>query len=411
MAKLNFETITFREKEDAVEIILLKMFASLISKEDLDNLGKWKIIDQHTIEFKDLSEKKAQTKFSFLLENSLENLTNKLTGNKVTYIHQNSGIPLIGNVSFGIVYRDSSIIEIKPITSCNLDCVYCSISEGLSSKKNDFVVEEAYLISELRKLLDLVDESVEIHIGVQGEPFLYADMELLISDLQKIPLVHTISIDTNGTLISKEMIDRLAKNDKLQINFSLDALDAGLAKKIAGTESYKVGQVQEIISYASDKINKIIVAPVLTQGYNEKELEKIILFIKALPKPPILGIQNFLRYKTGRNPAKEISWDDFYSLLSRLEQKHQIKLRLKKEDFNVRKTKELPKPFSENDVVEAVIKCPDRFDDSSIAVAQGRNISIPRCKFRKDKKINVLITRDKHNIFTGKIVNDLRGKK
>ena len=38
---------------------------------------------------------------------------------------------------------------------------------------------------ELEKLLHFVDESVEIHIGVQGEPFLYDDMIPLIEDLQK----------------------------------------------------------------------------------------------------------------------------------------------------------------------------------------------------------------------------------
>ena len=147
-----------------------------------------------------------------------------------------------------------------------------------------------------------------------------------------------------------------------------------------------------------------IVAPVLTQGFNEGEMEKIVEWVKTLPQQPIVGIQNFLRYKTGRNPAKEISWEKFYALLENLEKKHNIKLKLSKEDFQIRKTKALPKPFEEGDIIAATVKSIDRFPHSVIAVAKGRNISVPLCEFKRDKKIKIQITRDKHNIFTGKIV-------
>jgi len=114
------------------------------------------------------------------------------------------------------------------------------------------------------------------------------------------------------------------------------------------------------------------------------------------------GIQNFLRYKTGRNPAQEMPWEKFYALLERLEKKHKIKLRLSKKDFNVHKTRELPKPFKEGDVITATIKSVDRFPKSVIAVAGERMISVPGGEFKKDKRIRVKIVRDKHNIFVGK---------
>ncbi len=405
MAELTFETLSFRMKDkETVQVTLLNLFVTEIPLSELMAIGPFSIVDSHTIAFEETYQHKAEKKFSGVLHAHFDSLKNKLTGNKVTYIHRNSGIPLFGNVAFGIVHRGSSIIEIKPVTSCNLDCVYCSISEGLSSKKNDFVIEEEYMIEELQKLLDFIDEPVEIHIGVQGEPFLYADMELLIGDLQKMEKVHTISIDTNGTLLSKERIDRLAANDKLQMNLSLDAIDEEVAKKVAGTKRYNVKHVKEMIAYASQKLSRVIVAPVLTVGFNEEEMEKIVQYIKSLPVQPILGIQNFLRYKTGRNAAKEMSWDDFYTLLEKLEKKYDIQLRLKKEDFNIRSVKELPKPFVEGDEVSAVIRSVDRFAKSSIAVAKGRSISLPNCFFRKGKKVRVKITRDKHNIFVGKVV-------
>tara|TARA_Y100000310_G_scaffold306362_1_gene347440 strand:+ start:6794 stop:7927 length:1134 start_codon:yes stop_codon:yes gene_type:complete len=366
---------------------------------EVEKIGKFELVDMNTIEF---GYEKARFKFAGLLEKYFKQLKNKLTGNKVTYVHRNSGIPLIGNVAFGIVHRGSSIIEIKPVTSCNLDCVYCSISEGLSSLKNDFVVEEEYLVQELSSLLAGIDEKVEIHIGVQGEPFLYEDMELLIKDLQKMENVHTISIDTNGTLFNEERIDRLAACDKLQVNMSLDAIDPSLAKKIAGVKSYNVEHVKKMIEYASSRM-KVIVAPVLTDDYNELEMEEIVKWIKTLKVQPILGIQNYLKYKTGRNAGKELSWDDFYKLLDKLERQYDIKLKLSKDDFGIKKVAELEKPFKVGDVVDAEIVCVDRFPNSVIAVAEGRNIFIPGVKFVEGKRIKVEIVRDKHNVFSGKV--------
>ena len=405
MSQLTFETLSFTKLADALQVTLLKLFSTKIPLEDVNAIAQFTLPNPNTIEFHRINQEIAERKFSNLLTKHFDHLKTNLTGNKATYIHRNSGIPLIGNVAFGIVYRNSSIIEIKTNNACNLDCVYCSISEGISSKKNDFVIEKEYMVEELQKLIDFVNEPIEVHIGVQGEPFLYADMENLIADIQQMPLVHTISIDTNGTLLTKEKIDRLVQNTKLQLNLSLDAIDEETAKIVAGVKNYNIKHVKDIIAYACEKMERSpIVAPVLTQGFNEEEMEKIIQWVKTLKRQPIVGIQNFLRYKTGRNPGSEIPWDKFYTLLEQLEKKYDIKLKLSKDDFNVRKTRELPKPFAEGDVINAIVKSVDRFSNSVLAVAGDRNISVPGCEFKMDKKIKIKIMRDKHNIFVGKLL-------
>lgn len=406
MSTLTFETLSFARKNGSLQVNLLHNFATEIPVEEMETIGEFEIRDAHTLDFPAIkSQEKAELKFSSLFNKHLDTLTTKLTHNKATYIHKNSGIPLIGNVAFGIVYRNSSIIEIKPSTSCNLNCPYCSISEGIYSTKHDFVVEKDYLVEELQKLIDFIDESVEVHIGVQGEPFLYADMENLFVDLEEMEKVHTVSIDTNGTLLNRERIDKLSQFKKLQLNLSLDAINEEKAKEMAGTKSYNVNHVKDVITYASETMPKTpIVAPVLTPGFNNEEMEKIILFIKSLKKQPVLGIQNYLHYKTGRNPGKELPWKEFYQKLDEWEKKHNIKLKLDKEYFKVKETKELPKPFQENDEIAAILKCPDRFPNSVIAVAKDRTISVPNCEFRKDKKIKIKILRDKHNIFVGKVL-------
>jgi len=406
--QIGFKTIAFELKGDYLEITLLNIFKSKIPLNELEEIGKFKLKDSHTIEFLQTHDKKTELCFLGLLSKAMDNLTNSINGNPAVYIHRNSEIPLIGNVSFGIVYRNSSLIEIKPVTSCNLNCIYCSVGEGQKSEKVDYVIEKDYLIEELQKLIDFVAEPVEVHIGVQGEPFLYADLMELIEDLQNNKQIKVISMDTNMTLTTSNMLDRLSKCNKLRLNISLDALNPDLAQKMAGCV-YNLEHVLKMIKYAVSKKIKILIAPVLLPGHNEEEMEKIIGFIKELKleskeKHPIIGIQNFLNYKTGRNPAKAKTWEEFYEFIRKLEQKTEMDLKLNSEKFGIRKTKELPKPFREGDEVKAIIKLPDRFPHTSIAVAKDRCISIPDCEFRRDKTVKVKITRDKHNIFGGKLV-------
>ena len=77
---------------------------------------------------------------------------------------------------------------------------------------------------------------------------------------------------------------------------------------------------------------------------------------------------------------------------------------LNKDDFKIRGTKELVKPFVVGDTITGVSVMPDRFLNTTLIRAKGRTISVPATPFVKGKKIKVEITRDKHNIFTGKKV-------
>ena len=185
-------------------------------------------------------------------------------------------------------------------------------------------------------------------------------------------------------------------------------MDEKLAEVLAGC-AYNLKHVQEMIKYAAQKGIKLLIAPVLVPGYNEKEMEKIVQWVKELDiahvaQRPLLGIQNFLNYKTGRNPSKAWDWQKFYTFISELEKKTGMDLKLSPDKFGIHKTKELPKPFVVDDVVQAVLKAPDRFPHTCLAVAKGRVISVPECDFRGEKKVKIKITRDKHNCFGGKMV-------
>jgi uncharacterized protein len=405
MAELLFNDLSFEERQEKVRVNFLKLFYFDIDKELLKGLGKLKIHD-NKIEFFDIGERRAYRKFNLLLSNGFIRLKNRLNNKDALYIHRNSGIPLMGTNYFGLIDRGTNIVEVKPLSSCNLGCIYCSVDEGpLSRRKIDYVVEKDYLVEELKKIVEYKKEGcIEAHINAQGEPMLYGDMVGLVRDISKIPQVNSISIDTNGTLLNKVLVDELADAGLTRINLSLNALDKGIADKMAGFP-YNLDKVLEIACYIPKKMD-LIIAPVWLPGYNDDELPKLAKFAKEIgagKKCPPIGIQNFLNYKFGRNPVKQLNFDVFYGKLRDLEGKTGIKL-IYEGGFEVKLCEEMPKPFKKGEFVKAKLVCPGRLVNEMLAVAGNRLISVPDC-YNKEGFVKVKIRRTKHNIFLGELFN------
>ncbi len=396
--RLEFRDIGFEEREDSVRVKFLKIFYFDIPKAELDKISEFDVED-HAIIFIGAKQNKAEIRFNHLLSIGFSQLKNRITGKDAVYVHRNSGIPLIGTNYFGLVDRDTNIIELKPITSCNIECIYCSVAQ--EKRAVDFVVEKDYLVEEFRKLVKLKNcDEIEAHIGGQGEPLLYGDILGLIKGLSNIPEVKTISVDTNGTLLSEKLIDELVEAGLTRMNLSINAMDPELAKKMSGFP-YDIERIKKMAGYIASKID-LIIAPVLVPGINEQEIPKIIQFAKKIKDKDVwLGIQNYLEYRFGRRPAKQMDWDDFFALLKKWEKEFDICLT--KMPFTFLKTSKLEKPFKRREIVKADIVCRGRFRNEMIAAAQDRAIAVPQCH-KKKGKVNLKITRSKDNIFSGVVV-------
>lgn len=398
MEEISFKDLEFIEEKENLSIRLLNLFEFNIPIEELKKIGFEKA-EKHKIFF---SSKNPERKFNLLILKHLTELKSKISGNKAVYIHSGSDTPLIGTLEFGIIDRNTSIIELRTHTGCNLNCIYCSVDQ--TRRKTDYIIEKDYLVEELKKVLEYKDEdNIEIHINPQGEPLLYKDLADLISDVSKIKYVKEISIDTNALLLTKEKADELIKAGITRFNISINSIDKNLASKMAGCK-YSTENVLEVIKYINKKCD-IILAPVWISGLNDSEIEKIIEFSKKLDNKykVIIGIQNFLNYRYGKNPVKGKSWEEFRKFLERLEQKHNVKLILDfKKDFNIKPTKQLPKPFKKNEVIFAKIVCNGSLGNSKLAVAQDRIITIPNCA--RSGEVKLKIVGEKHNIFVGKLL-------
>jgi uncharacterized protein len=406
MAELAFKDLSFEEKEGTIRVNFMKIFYFEIDKALLGNIGEFKI-QGDSIHIPDVKSIRFQRRFNQLLSNGFIQLKNRKSHKPAVYVHQNSNIPLIGTNYFGLIDRGSNLIEIKPITSCNLGCIYCSVDEGpLSKRKTDFVVEKDYLVKEFKKIVEFKEEDyIDAHINAQGEPLLYPDMVELVDDISQIPEVKSISIDTNGTLLTKELIDKLAQAGLTRINLSLNALDQEIADKMAGFP-YNLKKVTELAPYITKKMDLILV-PVWLPGYNDNELVKIAKFaqkIGAGKKCPPIGIQNFMKYRFGRNPVEQVPLDHFYKKLRILEKQHGIELINDKMMFNIKESKQLPKPFKKGQVIEANLLFPGRLPREMLAVSKERLISIPNCD-KQQGRVRIKIKRTKHNIFLGELLD------
>ncbi len=397
---ISLEDFVFEQVKDGVKANFMKNYFFIISEEELKKIGQYSI-DEGNLIFKE-REKRVWNKFNNILDKGFRELTHKLRNKPCIYIHRDSGIPLIGSNEFGIVDRGSNIIEIKPMTGCNLSCTFCSVSEGVNDK-TDILVEEEYIIEEFKKICELKEHDVEANIGPQGEPLLYPKIVKLVKDLKENG-ASVVSINTNGTVLSEKLIDDFTEAGLDRINLSIHTLNQDQANRLMGGFQ-DLEKLKRIIRYCEGKID-VLLAPVLIPNINDNQLDDIIELGKTInnKKWPSIGIQNFLIYPGGRNPGtKERKWDDFFGILKEKEEKHKFNLTLKGGEnfFQIYSEKTLPKPFKKGQTISVTIKSKGRNGNEWLATAQDRVITVRQgTGLKPESRLNVKLLRDKHNIFT-----------
>lgn len=334
-----------------------------------------------------------------------KSLRHHITQRELVYITRESGIPLIGHTAFGLIDRGTNVIQVRPISGCNLNCIFCSVDEGKSKTRvTDYIVEVDYLVEEFKKLVELKGANrIEAHIDGQGEPFLYPYMAELIDKLARVKGVEVISAQTNGLPLTSDFLKRV--EGKLnRLNLSINSLDEKLARVLAGTNSYDLEFVKRIaVEIASSKID-LLLAPVWVPNWNDAEIERIIEFgieVGAGKNFPPFGVQKYIKYPFGRRPKKTRiqTFKQFYSALRKLELKYGVKLILKKEDFGIHKRAALKKVFRNGEIVELKIAERGRIVGEMIAVARDRVIQVINTEKQIGSKVRAKILRSKDNIY------------
>ncbi|TXT58282.1 MAG: Cyclic pyranopterin monophosphate synthase [Promethearchaeota archaeon] len=335
---------------------------------------------------------------------------------KIIYVDKESEIPLFGLDFLGIIDRGTNIIELKPITLCNLQCKYCFVSAG--SYLTNFIVKPSYLIEKANLLAEIKGRhDLEIHLAPYGEILLYPELDDLIDQLWTISGVKKISMQTNGLLLSPEIIQKLEQVKLSRINISLNTFDKKLAEDLANCQSYDIKSLLKNINLLLDTQIDVLLAPVWFPGVNDKDIQEIIQFVNKMRPQGYseeeiqLGIQKYLTYKTGRR-LRNIhpkTWGYFYQKLSMLEDKYNLKLKLGPHDFGIHSRKLYFLELQKGDAISVKITSPGRWQNEAIGkindqfaakVLLNSPVTSSTQVMEKEIKVKILRTSPRDNIIT-----------
>ncbi|MEM4534299.1 MAG: radical SAM protein, partial [Candidatus Korarchaeota archaeon] len=126
-------------------------------------------------------------------------LDKEKVGREVFLIREESGIPLIGCIAFGLIDRGTNTIQVRPTSICPLNCIFCSTDAGPKSRMRqvEYIVELEYLVNEFRRLVKYKGEyGIEAHIDTVGDPLTYPQIVDLVQELRSTKGVEVISMQT-----------------------------------------------------------------------------------------------------------------------------------------------------------------------------------------------------------------------
>ncbi|MGB9175445.1 MAG: radical SAM protein [Methanoregula sp.] len=324
-------------------------------------------------------------------------------------ITEESGIPLIGSLYFGIIDRGTSLLQVRPSCGCNLNCPFCSVDAGPKTltRATSYEVEMEYLLAAVRDIARFKGPGVECHIDSPGEPLMYRRLPELVAALRELPEVTAISLQTNGTLLDSAIIAALESAGLDRVNLSLHALDPAIAQELAGVDWFDIDKLMESARAVAKSRIDLLIAPVYIPGINDAEIPKLIRFaqeIGAGKRFPPLGIQKFEHYRYGRSPkgVKAQSWWQFYNRsIAPWEKECGLRLRLDPvRDFGTVRRPFVPLAFKKGEKVTVEIRAPGWIHGEMLGVARNRVVSVYNCE-KQSGNVRVKIVSTKHNIYTG----------
>jgi len=315
-------------------------------------------------------------------------------------------VPLMGSIAFGIVDRGTNLLQVRPTSLCNLNCVFCSTDSGPHSRfhKNNFIVDLNYLVSEVKRIVDFKGrDDIEINIDSVGEPMTYPEIVKLIKRCKNIEGVYKVSMQTNGVLLNKEKIKDLKKAGLDVVNFSISSLDSDLAKKLSNFPAYNIKKIKENVKLLIDSGINVRLCPVWIPKLNDDEIPKLIEFANEVGAE--LGIQKYEIYRYSRKvKVKPWNWWKFYDKLKKMEKEFKVKLVLSKKDLSITKAKRVPEVFKKGERVQLEVKLPGWYGDQMICVGRDRCVSVLKCDKKIGDLVNVKILETNNNLYLGEMI-------
>jgi radical SAM protein with 4Fe4S-binding SPASM domain len=128
--------------------------------------------------------------------------------------------------------KNLTSLIIEPTNTCNLRCTFCFVTEGMNR-------DEGFMSFDLFK--KVIDDSPDLeHLCMHnwGEPLLHKDIFRMFDYAHRAGVRHIV-MNTNGTLLTDQMIDSIVDSPLSIIRFSIDG-SAETFKRIRGVNLDKI---------------------------------------------------------------------------------------------------------------------------------------------------------------------------
>lgn len=132
--------------------------------------------------------------------------------------------------------RNIDYLRISITDRCDLRCMYCMPGEGVMQTNHENILTYDEIVRLCHVFSDLGISKIKI---TGGEPLVRKNMPKLLFDLKQVTGITSVTITTNGVLLSK-FLDELVKNGVDAINISLDTLDPAVYKQITGMDAFSL---------------------------------------------------------------------------------------------------------------------------------------------------------------------------
>ena len=182
------------------------------------------------------------------------------------------------------VKKITSLI-IEPSNTCNLRCTFCFVTEGMT-REGGFMEFDLF-----KKIIDDSPGLAHLCMHNWGEPLLHKDIFRMI-EYAKNKGVNYVVMNTNGTLLTNKMIDRIVDSKLDIIRFSIDG-SAETFKRVRGVELQNIEQninkLKKVKEKRRPKLKMGVVFTVEedTEGDAEDYIthwEKIVDHVRLQPK-------------------------------------------------------------------------------------------------------------------------------
>lgn len=199
-------------------------------------------------------------------------------------------------------FRPLRDLRISVTDRCNFRCVYCMPKEVFD--KNYRFLPRAELLSfeEIERVVQAAAKLGVTKIRLTGgEPLVRRDLEVLVSQIRKVPGITDISMTTNASLLSLARAKSLRDAGLQRITVSLDAMDDETFKRVndvdVGVQSVLDGiDNANAAGFTNTKVNMVV-----KKGLNDHSIVPMAKFFH--------GSDNILRFIEFMDVGNSNAWN------------------------------------------------------------------------------------------------------